>query len=109
MILSGAWLFPLDAAFMSLDLVFPETVGIELSLKDRFFLFPIPSPKTITPDTRAGLLKVSDLIRRGQDSNLHSSDHEPDELTITLPRFFPFSFFHYSHLPWLLGRDRTSA
>lgn len=31
---------------------------------------------------------------------------------IPLPRFFPFSFFHYSHLGpplWLLGRDRTCA
>ncbi|KAK9017438.1 hypothetical protein V6N11_079917 [Hibiscus sabdariffa] len=26
------------------------------------------------------------------DSNLHSTDHEPDELTITLPRFFPLFF-----------------
>lgn len=38
------------------------------------------------------------FLRRGQDSNLLSSDHEPDELTDTLPRFFPLSFFHYSHL-----------
>ena len=50
-IVSGAWLFPLDAALMSVDLVFRETVGIELSLKDRFLLLPIPSPKTITPDS----------------------------------------------------------
>ncbi|TYJ10289.1 hypothetical protein E1A91_A11G197600v1 [Gossypium mustelinum] len=64
------------------------------------------------PDSRAGLYQVSNVIRRGQDSNLHSTDYEPDELTITLPRFFPFSFFHYSHLGsrlWLLGRDRTST
>lgn len=39
-----------------------------------------------------------ELLWRGRDLNLHSSDHEPDEFTITLPRFFPFSFFHYSHL-----------
>ena len=31
--------------------------------------------------SRAGLYKVSDVIRRGQDSNLQSSGHEPDEST----------------------------
>lgn len=32
-------------------------------------------------------MEPASSIRRGQDSNLQSSDHEPDELTITLPRF----------------------
>lgn len=37
------------------------------------------------------------FLRRGQDSNLQFSGHEPDELTIPLPRFFPvsFSFSYY--------------
>ncbi|KAK7321855.1 hypothetical protein VNO80_35517 [Phaseolus coccineus] len=51
---------------------------------------------------------------RGQDSNLQSSDYEPDKLTnySTPLLHLLFLLFHDSHLgplPWLLGRDRTSA
>ncbi|KAK8539597.1 hypothetical protein V6N13_035068 [Hibiscus sabdariffa] len=36
--------------------------------------------------------KPTFIKKEVKDSNLHSTDHEPDELTITLPRFFPLSF-----------------
>ncbi|GJX60645.1 hypothetical protein Tco_0292035 [Tanacetum coccineum] len=40
--------------------------------------------------------------RRGQDSNLQSSDHEPDELTIPLPRFIhSHSKKSFFDLKWL--------
>ena len=44
------------------------------------------------PDSRAGLYQVSDVIRRGQDSNLQSSGHEPDESTNSSTPLVPLIF-----------------
>lgn len=44
------------------------------------------------PDSRAGLFSVSDVIRRGQDSNLQSSGHGPDESTNSSTPLVPFLF-----------------
>lgn len=44
------------------------------------------------PDSRAGLYQVSDVIRRGQDSNLQSSGHEPDESTNSSTPLLPLIF-----------------
>ena len=45
------------------------------------------------PDSRAGLSKVSLVIRRGQDSNLQSSGHEPDESTNSSTPLLPLTLF----------------
>lgn len=58
------------------------------------------------------LEKVSDVIRRGQDSNLQSSGHGPDESTNSSTPLVPLLLIS-EPLPterlWLLDRDRTSG
>lgn len=77
---------------------------------------PLPSVRLASAWWKLGfkfrLLEIKTW--RGQDSNLQSSDHEPDELTNYSTPLLPllFLFFHYSHLGprlWLLGRDRTNS
>ncbi|KAG4906099.1 hypothetical protein JHK85_058290 [Glycine max] len=83
------------SAFQNLRIVTAPFIAIRETA-----LFPQDGPSCFClMETRVQVQTFRNQDMAGQDSNLQSSGYEPDELTNTLPRFFPFSFFfHDSHL-----------